>query len=440
MPVRRDAESGPEWADEPPEGFTDDDTTTQWVGGEEWADPDADVAPPEAGAARPAWADEDTAERPAVAGRDWRRLGTHAAWILVIYLFTRLIQLIILAWLSPPDTKLKDRLLAWDGGWWIRVATEGYPHGYSYDDQGQMVGNALAFFPLYPSLIKLLDKTGMSAGTAALVIAWVAAAAACLLIYQLGTVLSGGNVRVGFALVVLFCTQPMSLVLSMGYSESLFVALVLGALLACWYQQWLLAGVLACAAGLTRPTGAAVALAVLVGAVVAVARRRTDWTALLGALVGLLGVPIYLVWVGLRVGHLDAWFQIQTAGWGTTTDYGKSTFEFVKVALHQGEGWVQVSVALLLIAAALAVVVALVRRTWLPLAIYGLIDFGLVIGQAGYYHSKPRLLLTVLLTLIPAAFLAARAKTTSAVLGLTIYALFGMWYGAYMLAVWHYTI
>jgi len=439
MPVQHDAEPGPEWTDEPPEGFTDDDTATEWVGGEEWGAPEPD-AEPAAVAERPAWADEDTAERPAVAGGDWRRLATHAAWILVIYLFTRLIQLAILSWLSPPDTKIKDRLLAWDGGWWIRVATEGYPHGYSYDDQGQMQGNALAFFPMYPSLIKLLARTGLGAGTAALVIAWVAAAIACLLIYQLGTVLSGGNTRVGFALVVLFCTQPMSLVLSMGYSESLFLALVLGALLSCWYQNWLLAGVLACAAGLTRPTGAAVALAVLVGAVVAVARRKTDWTALLGALIGLLGVPMYLLWVGLRVGHLDAWFQIQTAGWGTTTDYGKSTFEFVKVALHQGEGWVQVSVALLLIAAALAVVIALVRRTWLPLAIYGLIDFGLVIGQAGYYHSKPRLMLTVLLTLIPAAFLAARAKTTSAVLGLTIYALFGMWYGAYMLAVWHYTI
>lgn len=373
-------------------------------------------------------------------GRDWRRLATHGAWVLVIYLFTRLVQLMILDWLSTPDRTLKDRLLAWDGGWWIRVATEGYPQGYTYDAHGQLTGNALAFFPLYPSLIRLLDRTGMGAGTSALVIAWVAAAIACLLLFQLGTVLAGGNVRVGFALVVLFCTQPMSIVLSMGYSESLFMALVIGALLTAWYRQWWVAGVLACAAGLTRPTGAAVALAVLAGAIVAVARRRSHWSALIAAAVGLAGVPAYLLWVGLRVGHLDGWFKIQTAGWGTTTDYGKSTWEFVKTALHQGDGWVQVSVALLLIAVVISAVLALVRRTWLPLSIYGVIALGMVIGQAGFYHSKPRLLVPVLLTLVPAAYAAARARTTTAVLGLTVYGLFGMWYGAYLLAVWHYTI
>jgi hypothetical protein len=385
-------------------------------------------------------ADDGWVDQAHPVGRDWRLPVSRAAWVLVIYLFTRLVQLMILSWQSAPGTKLKDRLLAWDGGWWIRVATEGYPHGYTYDDQGHMVGNALAFFPLYPSLIKLLSTTGLSAGTAALVIAWVAAAVACLLLFQLAMVISGGNSRVGFALVVLFCTQPMSIVLSMGYSESLFLALVIGALLACWYDKWLLAGLLACAAGLTRPTGAAVALAVLAGAVVAVARRRAGWTALAGAVIGVLGVPAYLLWVGLRVGHLDAWFQIQTAGWGTTTDFGTSTVDFVEVAMHQGEGWVQMSVAFLLIAVVVSAVVAIVRRTWLPLAVYGVVALGLVIGQAGYYHSKPRLLVPVLLTLVPVAYAAARARIPAAVLGLTAYALFGMWYSAYMLAVWHYTI
>jgi Glycosyltransferase family 87 len=320
------------------------------------------------------------------------------------------------------------------------VATEGYPHGFTFDSHGQMVGNGLAFFPLYPSLIKLLDGTGLDAGSSALIIAWVAAAAACLLLYQLGTVLSGGDTKVGFVLVVLFCTQPMSIVLSMGYSEALFSALVAGALLACWYQRWIIAGVVTCLAGLTRPTGAAVAVALLVTVIVALVRRRARWTALIGAAIGLAGVPAYLLWVGLRVGHLDAWFEIQTSGWGTTTDYGKSTFEFVRVALHQGDGWVQVAVALMLIAATAATVLAVARRTWLPLTVYGVIAVAMVLGQAGYYHSKPRLLVPVLLTLIPPAFAAARARIGTTVLALTTYGLFGMWFGAYMLTVWHYTI
>jgi hypothetical protein len=397
-----------------------------WDRPDPWDEPEWDFAPP------------GTATGPAVAS-GWSRLAADLAWVLVIYLFSRLVQLVIMGWLAPPDDSTKDRLLVWDGGWWIRLATEGYPHGYTYE-HGRMVGNGLAFFPLYPTLIRLLDGTGLDAGSSALIIAWVAAAVACVLLFQFGKALSGGNVRVGFALVVLFCTQPMSIVLSMGYSEALFMALVIGALLACRYQQWLLAGPLTCAAGLTRPTGAALALALLVAAVVAVVRRQAGWQALLGAGLGLIGVPSYLIWVGLRVGQPDAWFRVQSSGWGTTTDYGRSSFEFVRTALHQGDGWVQVSIALLLLTAVAAVLVAVVRRTWLPLSVYGVVTLAMVIGQAGYYHSKPRLLLPVLLTLVPAAFAAARARTTTAVFALTVYGLFGMWFGAYMLVVWHYTI
>jgi len=181
-------------------------------------------------------------------------------------------------------------------------------------------------------------------------------------------------------------------------------------------------------------------VALLVTVIVAIVQHRARWTALIGAGIGLAGVPAYLLWVGLRVGHLNAWFEIQTSGWGTTTDYGRSTFEFVKVALHQGDGLVQVAVALMLIAATVAAILAVARRTWLPLTVYGVIAVAMVLGQAGYYHSKPRLLIPVLLTLIPPAFAAARARTGTAILALTTYALFGMWFGAYMLTVWHYTI
>ena len=50
------------------------------------------------------------------------------------------------------------------------------------------------------------------------------------------------------------------------------------------------------------------------------------------------------------------------------------------------------SVALILLAALAAAGVALAGRPWLPLAVYGLVAMVLVYGQAGFYHSKPRLL------------------------------------------------
>ena len=98
------------------------------------------------------------------------------------------------------------------------------------------------------------------------------------------------------------------------------------------------------------------------------------------------------------------------------------------------------SVALILLAALAAAGVALAGRPWLPLAVYGVVAMVLVYGQAGYYHSKPRLLLPVLLTLLPAVAAAARARPRVAVLAIAGWAAFGLWYGAYLVAVWPYTI
>jgi hypothetical protein len=101
---------------------------------------------------------------------------------------------------------------------------------------------------------------------------------------------------------------------------------------------------------------------------------------------------------------------------------------------------VPISVALILLVALAAAVVALLERPWLPLAVYGVIAMVLVYGQAGYYHSKPRLLVPVLLILLPAAVAAARARPRVAVSALIAWGLFGFWYGAHMVAVWPYTI
>ncbi len=378
--------------------------------------------------------DEPETESPA---RDRPRL-TELATPLLLYAATRVVQMLLIAWLAPAGPSIKDRLLAWDGGWFMRVATEGYPHTYTYDVGGHMVGNGLAFFPAYPLLVRGLWQLGLPADVAALSVSWLAGIVAVALLYLLGTELA--DRRVGLALAVLFAAQPMSVVLSMGYSESLFCALLIGMFYAAHRRAFLVAGLLGLGAGLTRPTGLAAAVGLSVAAVLAMrARTVPAWRAVTGTLVALAGVPAYLLWVGLRVGDLGAWFTIQTAGWGTTFDWGSSTWDFLYTAFYRGHDWVQVGVALILVAGVVAAILA-VRRAWPPITVYGLIALVLVIGQAGYYHSKPRLLVPVLLTIIPAAYLAGRARPRAAVLGLVAYAAFGLWWGAYMITVWAYTI
>jgi hypothetical protein len=396
-----------------------------------------------------------------------RRRGTQMLWALPlgVYALSRLLQLAFVWWMAD-NGEIRSRLLAWDGGHFVRLAEEGYPTGYSYTTEGALTGNGLAFFPGYPMLVRIVHLvTGLEVGTAAITVAWIAGAFAAVLICALGTRLY--DERVGVALTALFCTQPMSMALSMAYSEALFVAMVAGMFLFAHRGDWLFAGLFGLGAALSRPTGAAAALGLAVAAAMAVHRsrraareRNSDgpdgpdedhgtegtrreapiWQPITAAVVALAGVPGYLLWVGLRVGDLGAWFDIQTAGWGTTFDYGKSTFEFVRNALRTGDGWVQVSVAWMVIGVVVLAAVAVAQKVWAPLQVYGLIALVLVLGQGGYYHSKPRLLVPVLLILVPPAVALGRAKPRTAALVLSGCAAFGLWYGSYLITVWHYAI
>ena len=371
-----------------------------------------------------------------------RGVGT-AVGILAL---TRVGQLLMIWWLGGATAEPRsvwDRLLVWDAGWFLRVAMDGYPHGYTYDANGVLQGNELAFFPVYPILIRFGAAIGLPASTAAVLIAWAASIGAAVALHLLGTSLY--DKRAGWALVAICCSAPASVVLSMAYSESIFLALVAGMFVAAHRQVWWAAGLLGLLTALSRPTGAAAALGLAVAALIAVwslwkSERRIAWPPIAAAAVALAGVPLFIGWVAWRVGDLDAWFKIQTAGWGTTFDYGSSTWDFLNTTLRTGDGWVSISIALMLLAALAAAGVALARKPWLPLAVYGVVAMILVYGQAGFYHSKPRLLLPVLLTLLPAVVAASKARPRVAILSIVAWAAFGLWYGAYLVTVWPYTL
>lgn len=135
---------------------------------------------------------------------------------------------------------------------------------------------------------------------------------------------------------------------------------------------------------------------------------------------------------------------MQSAGWGTSTDYGVMVFGFIRDSFRAGDGWVQMSVAFMLVAAMFLVVFSIYLmfrgEIWPPLVVYGLVALALVVGQAGYYHSKPRLMVPVLLTLVPPAIALGRARPRTAIAVLVGFGLFGLWYGAQMIMVWRYAI
>ncbi len=378
---------------------------------------------------------------PSVRPSLWERAGGVNGVLLaaVIVALLRAGQLLVIEWMKP--SVLPGVLLIWDGGWFINVATEGYPHGYTYNDQGVRVGNGFAFFPLFPALIKAFFLLGVPAKGASLFVAFVAGIGAGIGTYLLGTALWSRGV--GYVLMVIVCAQPMSVVLLMGYTESVFLALVTVALIAAHQRVWWLAGLAGVAGALTRPTGMALALALLVAAVMAwrdsTVRQRV-W-ALSAACASLAAGPLFLAWVGWRVGEWDAWFKVQTAGWGSTFDLGRSVVEFIAETLSTGTGMVEAVTAWFLVGAVVFSIVAAWQRVWPPLLTFGLLALGQVVGQAGYWHSKPRLLIPVLLLAgVPLAQALARAPRSTAIAALAVWSAFGLWFGAHMITVWPFTI
>jgi Mannosyltransferase (PIG-V) len=359
---------------------------------------------------------------------------------LVVWVCALLLQLLMLSWLATRPDWLPGVLTPWDNQWYVQIAQLGYPHGFSYDPSGQLTGNTLAFFPLYPAAIRLVAAvTGLGGQTASVVAAWLASAGAAVAVHRLGLRLYGR--RTALALVALVFTQPMAVTLWIGYSESLFLLLAACCLLAVRREAWLTAGLCALLAGLTRSTGVALSAALAVAAVAAMWRaRRVDARAVAGVVVGAVGVPAYLLWVGLRVGRLDAWLVIQRAGWHTAWDWGAATWQFLTSSLQRGDDWVPVSIALLLVVTVACCATELLARPWPPLVVYGLLVVVLTVGQTNYYHSKVRLLVPALLTLVPVARALATAAPRRAVPALAVLAFFGTWFGAYMLTNWQYAI
>lgn len=366
-------------------------------------------------------------------------------WLPVAaYVITTVTHLLVLHLLTKPGQQWGDsltgKLTAWDGNWFLDVAQHGYPHGFTYDANGKVTASSLAFLPLYPATTRLTHLvTGLSYPVSALVVANLALLALAVLLHRLLTETHGKRVA-GLATVLLVCAQPMGLIFLMGYSEGLFTALALATLLAARRERWVLAGVLCSLAGLTRATGVAVAAALVVAVALHLWReRRVTARPLVGAALGCVGLPSYLLWVGLRVGRLGAWFTIQRAGWDTRWDFGASTWRFLRETFDGGDGWVTLSTAVLLVVATL-LVLGSVRVTWPPLAVYGFLILAMAVGQSNFWGDKCRMLLPVVVLVVPLARALSAARWTTVVTVLTCGTAFSAWYGAYMLTTWRYGI
>jgi Dolichyl-phosphate-mannose-protein mannosyltransferase len=379
---------------------------------------------------------------PVASGPGWTvRAGRtlRAAWpALALYLGLRLVGLLVL-WMSADGERgLTAMLGAYDAAYYAGIAARGYDDAIPIGLDGRLDPTNLAFFPLYPALVALLEPLlPGGVATAGILVSWLAGLAAAWGLYTVGTQLR--DRRTGVVLAGLWAVVPHGIVQSMGYTETLFTALAAWSLAAVLRRDWLTAGILCLLAGLTRPTAVALIAAVGLAAVVALVRRRDGWRPWVAAALAPAGLLAFVGWVGHRLGRLDGYLHVQSDAWLMWYDGGRYTFSTLgKVLAEPNPLAMYVTTAVLLLVAALLVLLVVDRPPW-PLLVYAAVMFVLVVGGAGYYHAKARLLIPAFPLLLPIAYALAAARRSTAVVVLAVLAALSAWYGAYLCLGWGFS-
>jgi hypothetical protein len=376
-----------------------------------------------------------------------RRVGSVLAPAL-IFLGIREFGLLVLTWMAAvTDRSVTEALRSWDGQWFLAIAEGGYqgvPAGLVDAFGRRSAETPLAFFPGYPTVVRWVAGVDGSGGiglvTASFTVTIVSGVFCSYALARMGEHIRGGSRRTGLILVALFAATPMSIVLSMAYSEAMFCALAAWSLVGVLERRWVLAGVCCSLAGLVRSTGAALVLAVGLAVIVAIVKGRDGWRPWVGGLVAPVGLIVYLVWVGAQTGEWDGWFRLQERGWGTGFDGGAATLQFSLEALADARSVLEVTTVGLIVVALALLVIGFVRKVEWPLMVYAATVLAMDLCANGLMNSKARLMLPAFTLLIPVALALARRKPSTAVLTLCALAVAGSWFGAYSITSWGYAI
>ncbi|WP_231446994.1 hypothetical protein [Brevibacterium zhoupengii] len=261
-------------------------------------------------------------------------------WVqaIAVYFVSRVVSISIFAavlkrqdpanWSSSPvTTTLNDFLNFWDGGWYGRVAKEGYPRILPSDETGAVAENQWAFYPLHPAVVgNLSSVTGLSYEVISPIVSTLAAGLAAIVILVLfRRYTDPGQALTGLAFVMFF---PPAAIFSTGYAESLTLLLQATALLLVVERRYLSAIPVVFLMDLSRPIGVAFSFFMLLHLIDRFMRRRQDpfpaaevvrsWTLGVLSCVAALVHPIH-AW--LATGSVTAYTDTEAA-WHT----GESTY------------------------------------------------------------------------------------------------------------------
>ena len=263
-------------------------------------------------------------------------LATRLTILLVGYGATLIIGLPPGVTPASPDP-LRGLPARWDATWYMEIARA----GYRYDPRlGLDEQQTIVFFPLYPMLIRtvgafttperpaameypqFIEMRMVHLAWAGLLVSLLAFGCALVVLYRWAELHAGRDAAVGT--VVLLSTYPFAVYFSAPYTEALFLLLVSGACYAFERGRLPLAGAAGLLAGLTRPNGVMLSLALGILALEPLRRREPDWVrqiavGMLAAAMPAVGLLLYTAFVYRLTGNPLAWLEAHAA-WGREFD------------------------------------------------------------------------------------------------------------------------
>jgi hypothetical protein len=364
--------------------------------------------------------------------RDRARVALVRAWPAVaVYLAMRIVSTLVFWALSAGHGYAQRGLFVFvDSGWYRLIAV----HGYDQHVPGVTFGSPFPFFPLFPGLMWLGSAvTSLSVDVIGVAITWAAAAAAAWALFELGRFLR--DARTGLLLAALWAVLPSAVIEGASYADTLAIALSAWALYALLRRWWIAAAVLACLAGLTRPTANAAVATVCLAALIALVRRRDGWRPWIALVVPPLGPIGYLGYVAVRMGSLSGYLKAQK-DWGT----GFSNVHNVLYRIHQGvlgTGSYStypylITTAVILVVPVMIIFMLIQRLPW-ELVCYTVLLAIIVYASIHVYPVVPREFLAIFPILLPVAMALAKVRRPGALpVLLTALALAAGWYACYI--------
>ncbi len=241
-------------------------------------------------------------------------------WLALIVLFAFFVYTLV----RPTGTDLSGihrgffrSFFYYDGDWFIGIAKYGYTGIASA--LGQPVPYlSTAFFPLFPSLIRIFSYPLFgNYDAAALLVNWASTLGFLIYLFKLVNLESQDHKSDAFRTCLFVLVFPTAIFLALGYSEAVFLLCATASFYHARRSSWVWAGAWGALACLARPVGlvvfAAVGLEALQQSGWKLSRLKPRMAAL--ALIP-AGFASYLIFLQVRFGDFLVFTKAEKEGWG----------------------------------------------------------------------------------------------------------------------------